>query len=113
ILDAIVESESLQVEQGELMEQIVFNAQRLGMAPEVFAQRLAQGQGAGLTQLMADVLRNKATLLLLEKATVVDQDDNPVTLELPKRPEATAEDGEAEAHDHDHGHDHEGHDHEH
>ncbi|MBX6391069.1 MAG: trigger factor, partial [Frankia sp.] len=33
ILDAIVESESLQVEQGELMEQIVFNAQRLGMAP--------------------------------------------------------------------------------
>ncbi|WP_045878092.1 trigger factor [Pseudofrankia sp. DC12] len=114
ILDTVVRTESVGIDQGDLMEQIVMLAQRSGVAPEMYAQQLAGGNGAGLTALMADIMRNKALLHLLRQATVVDDDDNAVTLELPERPDpADLEGFEGEVHDHDHeGHDHEGHDHE-
>ena len=106
ILDTVVRAESIGIDQGELMEQIVLLAQRSGVAPEAYAQQLAGGNGTGLTALMSDIMRNKALLHLLREATVVDGDDNAVTLELPESPEPLDD------HDHDHeGHDHEGHDH--
>jgi trigger factor len=110
ILDAVVRTESIGIEQGELMEQIVLLAQRAGVAPEQYAQQLATGSGNGLTALMSDIMRNKALLNLLRVATVVDGDDNPVTLELPERPELDLDDHEGHEHEHE-GHDHEGHDH--
>jgi trigger factor len=122
ILDTVVRAESVGIEQGELMEQIVMLAQRSGVAPEQYAQQLAGGNGTGLTALMSDIMRNKALLHLLRQATVVDDDDNEVTLELPETPEPLdlegyeddsheGHDHDHEGHDHDHDHDHEGHDH--
>jgi trigger factor len=105
ILDAVVRAESIGIDQGELMEQIVLLAQRAGVAPEQYAQALASGNGSGLTALMSDVMRNKALLQLLRQVTVVDGADAPVELELPERPEPLDLDAE------DHDHDHEGHDH--
>ena len=113
ILDTVVRAESIGIDQGELMEQIVLLAQRSGVAPEQYAQQLAGGNGTGLTALMSDIMRNKALLHLLREATVVDGDDNAVTLELPESAEPLDDhDHDHEGHDHDHeGHDHEGHDH--
>ncbi|ONH24341.1 trigger factor [Pseudofrankia asymbiotica] len=110
ILDTVVRTESIGIDQGELMEQIMLLSQRMGVAPEQYAQQLASGNGSGLTALMSDIMRNKALLHLLRAATVVDGEDNPVTLELPEQPEPLDID-DHEGHDHE-GHDHEGHDHE-
>jgi trigger factor len=111
ILDAVVETESIGIDQGELMEQIVAMAQRSGVRPEVYAQQLAQSQGAGLTAVMADVLRNKALMRLVEQATVLDGEGSPVTLVLPpSSAEADEDDDLVDMHDHDHDHDH-AHDH--
>ncbi|OHV34729.1 MULTISPECIES: trigger factor [Pseudofrankia] len=116
ILDTVVRTESIGIDQGELMEQIVLLSQRMGIAPEQYAQQLASGNGAGLTALMSDIMRNKALLHLLRTATVVDGEDSPITLDLPERPEPLdVDDLDLElGHDHeghDHDHDHEGHDH--
>ncbi|MCK9903532.1 trigger factor [Parafrankia colletiae] len=90
ILDAVIDAESIGLDQGELMEQILMRAQRAGVQPDQYAQQLAQGEG--LTALMADVLRTKALFLLLENAKVADSEGNPVELNLPRRPAADAED---------------------
>ena len=111
ILDTVVRTESIGIDQGELMEQVILLSQRMGVAPEQYAQQLASGNGAGLTALMSDVMRNKALLHLLRTATVVDADDAPVTLELPERAEVS-DDLDIDLDDHE-GHDHEGHDHDH
>ncbi|MCM3924089.1 trigger factor [Frankia sp. AiPs1] len=108
ILDAVIDAESIGIDQGELMEQVIYRAQRSGLQPDVYAQQLAQGEG--LQALMADVLRTKALFLLLENAKVVDGEGNPVELALPARPEPDADEDDHEGHDHE-GHDHEGHDH--
>ena len=84
ILDAVIDAESIGIDQGELMEQVIMRAQRSGMQPDVFAQQLAQGEG--LQALMADVLRTKALFLLLENAKVVDGTGAEVDLALPTRP---------------------------
>ncbi|KPM54829.1 trigger factor [Frankia sp. R43] len=86
ILDAVIDAESIGLDQGELMEQILMRAQRAGVQPDQYAQHLAQGEG--LTALMADVLRTKALFLLLENVKVVDSEGNPVELHLPRRPSA-------------------------
>ncbi|ABD10582.1 FKBP-type peptidyl-prolyl cis-trans isomerase (trigger factor) [Frankia casuarinae] len=83
ILDAVIDAESIGIDQGELMEQLILRAQRSGVQPDVYAQQLAQGEG--LTALMADVLRTKALFLLLENAKVVDGAGTPVELALPAR----------------------------
>lgn len=85
ILDAVIDAESIGLDQGELMEQLMVRAQRVGMQPDVYAQQLAQGDG--LTALMADVLRTKALFLLLENVKVADPEGNAVELALPRRPE--------------------------
>jgi len=117
ILDAVVRAESIGVEQGELMEQIVLISQRMGVPVEQYVQQLTGGSGAGLNALMSDIMRNKALLHLLRAASVVDDEDNPVALELPEQPEPSDFDlDDHTGHDHDdhddHDHDgHEGHEH--
>jgi trigger factor len=111
ILDAVVRAESIGIEQGELMQQIVMLAQRAGVAPESYIQALTQGGGSGLNALVADVMRNKALVHLLRVVQIVDSADAPVTLELPEAPTPidldVVDDHDHEGHDHDH--DHEGH----
>ncbi|WP_163554222.1 trigger factor [Candidatus Frankia alpina] len=104
ILDAVIDAESIGIDQGELMEQVIMRAQRSGLQPDVYAQQLAQGEG--LQALMADVLRTKALFLLLENAKVVDGEGTAVELVLPARP--APDDDEAD--DEHAGHDHAGHD---
>lgn len=104
ILDAVIDAESIGIDQGELMEQVIMRAQRSGLQPDVYAQQLAQGEG--LPALMADVLRTKALFLLLENAKVVDGEGTAVELVLPARP--APDDDEAD--DEHAGHDHAGHD---
>ncbi len=90
VLDAVIDAEQIGIDQGELMEQVIGRAQRFGVSPELFAQQLTQGDG--LASIMADTLRGKALNFLLEQATVVDPDGNPVELALARRPEPAAED---------------------
>jgi trigger factor len=91
ILDAVIDAEKIGLDQSELMENIVYRAQRAGVQPELYAQQLTQDRGAGLTAVMADVLRTKALFGVLEDARVVDTAGNPVELALPKRPQPTEE----------------------
>ena len=90
ILDSVIDAESIGLDQGELMEQIMFRAQRLGLQPDVYAQQLAQGDG--LTALMADVLRTKALFFLLENVKVTDPQGGEVKLALPQRPQSEESD---------------------
>ncbi|THJ73894.1 trigger factor [Candidatus Frankia alpina] len=109
ILDAVIDAESIGIDQGELMEQVIMRAQRSGLQPDVYAQQLAQGEG--LQALMADVLRTKALFLLLENAKVVDGEGTAVELVLPARPAPDDDEADDEHAGHDHaGHDHAGHD---
>ncbi|WP_322747293.1 MULTISPECIES: trigger factor [unclassified Frankia] len=81
ILDAVINAEQLRIDQGELMEQVISRAQRMGVSPDVFAQQLTQGDG--LSAIMADTLRNKALTFLLRQATVLDPAGSEVELALP------------------------------
>ncbi|CAO5169852.1 Trigger factor [Frankia sp. AiPs1] len=94
ILDAVIDAESIGIDQGELMEQVLLRAQRSGVQPDVFAQQLAQGEG--LQALMADVLRTKALFLLLENVKVVDGEGGPVELALPSRSTSDLDDSDPE-----------------
>jgi trigger factor len=119
VLDAIADSEELAVTEAELTEYLVRQAQRYGMAPQDFANQLAQA--GNLPALMSDVRRNKALAAVLESAVVTDEAGNTVDLSaLATSPEDYANamgdlselgDGDHEDHTgHDHG-DHAGHDH--
>jgi trigger factor len=85
LLEAVVEAESIGVDQSELMDSILARAQRSGVSPEEYAEQLADSSGQGLQAVMAEVMRSKALLWLLENATVVDSEGNPVALDLPRR----------------------------
>jgi len=91
LMDAVVEAESIQLDQGELMGQIIARAQRAGVSPEVYAQQLAQSEA--LPVIMAESQRSKALIFLTGEATVVDKDGHPVDLSLP----SAAEDEDVEA----------------
>jgi trigger factor len=121
VLDKVIESEEIQLGEGELMEQIIMRAQRSGLSPEAYAQQLAQSDQ--ITAVMADVLRGKALTAVLAKVRVVDTDGTPVELpsaqELSELPDE-ADDLEDEdgfepvgalAGDDDHDHAHAQHDH--
>jgi trigger factor len=86
LMDAIVEAESIGLDQGELMSQIIARAQRAGISPEVYAQQLAQGDA--LPMIMAETQRAKAVVFLTEQAAIVDRDGNPVELARTSEEEA-------------------------
>jgi trigger factor len=63
---------------------VIMQAQRYGVSPQEFAQQMTQG--GNLPALVADVRRNKALALVLERATVTDASGNPVDLSALRRP---------------------------
>ena len=102
LLDAIAEKEEVQVQQAELIEFLVMNAQQYGMDPNAFAQSLdKEGQ---IPAMVSEVARRKALAAVLEKVTVKDAAGNDVDLsaavpglegddESADEPEADAEAG--------------------
>jgi trigger factor len=70
LLDAVVEQESVKVDQGELVEYIVAQAPRFGMDPNAFAQ--AMDQAGQVPSMVAEVARRKALSIVMERAQVTD-----------------------------------------
>ena len=89
LLDAIVQSEDVQVTEIELTEYLVRTSQRYGMAPQQFAEEL---QKAGqISQLVAEVTRAKALASVLGRITVKDASGAVIHLEA-LRPQPTPAD---------------------
>ncbi|GGK66419.1 trigger factor [Ornithinimicrobium pekingense] len=78
LLDALVERDGVEVDQGELIEYIMMTAQQYGMNPQEFAQQI--DQGGQVPAMVAEVGRRKALASVLEAATVTDTDGNVVDL---------------------------------
>ncbi|WP_020107236.1 trigger factor [Nocardia sp. 348MFTsu5.1] len=72
LLDAIADQQETDVAQDELMQQIMFQAQRYGMQPAEFAQQLQQAGQVGA--IYAEVRRSKALSSIVNEVTVKDTD---------------------------------------
>ncbi|MFJ1765178.1 trigger factor [Amycolatopsis sp. NPDC088138] len=70
LLDTIADKEQVSVNDGELTERIIYQAQRFGISPDEYVQR-AQQSGQ-LTAIYADVRRGKALASVVRKAAVTD-----------------------------------------
>ena len=79
ILDAIADAEQLSVNETELMERIVLQAQRYGISPNEYVQRAQTGSELG--ELYAELRRRKALDVVLRQSTVTDSSGNPVDAE--------------------------------
>lgn len=79
VLDKIAEVEDLQVNDAELSQWLMQEAQRYNMAPDQFADQLVQsGQVQGA---VSEVRRAKALAHVLENVTVVDKSGNKIDLD--------------------------------
>ncbi len=79
VLDAVADTEELQISDAELNDQLIRRAARAGLAPQDYANRLVQsGQLAGL---VSEVRRGKALATVMEAATITDASGNTVDLE--------------------------------
>jgi trigger factor len=91
ILDSIAEADNVAVNDGELTERIIYQAQRFGISPDEYVKR-AQESGQ-LGAIFADVRRGKALASVVRQATVTDASGNAVDLEeLFGRAEPAADD---------------------
>lgn len=79
LLDALVERDDVDVDQGELIEYIMMTAQQYGMNPQEFAQQI--DQAGQVSSMVAEVGRRKALAAVLEAATVTDTEGNVVDLD--------------------------------
>ncbi|MFC4603225.1 trigger factor [Rhodococcus kronopolitis] len=95
LLDAIAEAEGTQVDQQELSERIIFQAQRYGISPDQFIQQVQQAGQLGAV--FADVRRGKALASVVVKVAVTDTAGETVdTAEMFGTVEASAEDAESD-----------------
>jgi trigger factor len=78
LLDAIAVKEELSANEAELTDQVLRRAQRAGIDPSDYANRLVQ-QGQ-LGTLLAEIARGKALALVLEAAEITDSDGSKVDL---------------------------------
>ena len=79
LLDALAEREEVRVEQSELVEYLLGQAQQYGMDPNEFARAM---DGAGqVPAMVGEVARRKALAVAMEKATVKDASGNTIDLE--------------------------------
>jgi hypothetical protein len=79
VLDAVADKEELDISDAELSDHVVRRAQRSGVSPNEYAQQVVQsGQLAGL---VSEVRRGKALATVMEGATIVDTEGNPVDLD--------------------------------
>lgn len=76
LLDAVADQQETEVSQDELTQQILFSAQRYGIAPQEFIQQLTQANQVGAVY--ADVRRNKALASIVGEVTVTDSEGNAV-----------------------------------
>jgi trigger factor len=79
LLDTIADNEKTSVNDGELTERIIYQAQRFGVSPDEYVQR-AQQSGQ-LTAIYADVRRGKALASVVRRATVTDSSGAAVDLD--------------------------------
>lgn len=94
ILDKIAEVEDLQVNDAELSQWLVQEAQRYNMAPDQFADQLVQsGQVQGA---VSEVRRAKALAHVLESVNVVDKSGKKIDLESVLRGDESDADFDAE-----------------
>ncbi len=78
VLDKIAETEEVSVGETELSAWLLQQAPRYGMSADAFAQALVQAGQVPMA--IQDIRRAKALAVVLESATVVDADGNPVDL---------------------------------
>ncbi|MPZ83418.1 MAG: trigger factor [Actinophytocola sp.] len=79
VLDSIAEAENVSVDDNELTERIIYQAQRFGISPDEYVQRAQQSGQLGA--IFADVRRGKALASVVRLATVSDASGNDVDLE--------------------------------
>ena len=99
LLDALAEAENTTVDNDELTERIVYQAQRYGVTPEEYIQQAQQANQLGA--IFADVRRGKALAGVVAQATVIDTAGNAVDLDelLGRKPADAAAEDEAEDND--------------
>jgi len=99
LLDALAEAENTTVDNDELTERIVYQAQRYGVSPEEYIQQAQQANQLGA--IFADVRRGKALAGVVAQATVTDTAGNAVDLDelLGRKPADAAAEDEAEDND--------------
>lgn len=95
LLDAIADAEKTSVDDTELTERILYQAQRFGVSPDEYVRR-AQESGQ-LAAIYADVRRGKALASVVRRATVTDASGNPVDLDELFGREAAEDEQEAAA----------------
>jgi trigger factor len=78
VLDALADAEEVSVNDQELTERIIFQAQQYQMPPEEFVQRIQQAGQLGA--IYADVRRSKALIQAVRSATVTDAAGEPVDM---------------------------------
>jgi len=107
VLDAVADSEQLQINDAELNDQLIRRAQRAGMVPQEFAQRIVEsGQ---LNGLIAEVRRGKALATVMEQAAIKDASGSVVDLEqlrdglAPPQPDSETDENGRPYHRHDDG----------
>lgn len=92
VLDSIADAENVAVNDNELTERIVYQAQRFGVSPEEYIQRAQQSGQLGA--IYADVRRGKALASVVRQATVTDESGTTIDLDelfgAPAQREATA-----------------------
>ena len=79
VLDSIADAEGVNVNDGELNERIIYQAQRFGVSPDEYVQRAQQSGQLGA--IFADVRRGKALGSVVRQATVTDASGNTVDLD--------------------------------
>jgi trigger factor len=78
VLDALADAEEVSVNDQELTERIVYQAQQYQMPPEEFVRRIQEAGQLGA--IYADVRRSKALIGAVRSATVTDSSGNAVDL---------------------------------
>lgn len=79
VLDSIADAESVNVNDNELTERIIYQAQRFGISPDEYVQRAQQSGQLGA--IFADVRRGKALATVVRQATVTDASGNAVDMD--------------------------------
>ncbi len=89
VLDSIADAENVNVDDNELTERIIYQAQRFGVSPDEYVQRAQQSGQLGA--IFADVRRGKALASVVRLAAVKDASGNDVDLEELFGPRTPAE----------------------
>jgi trigger factor len=79
VLDSIADEESVNVNDNELTERIIYQAQRFGISPDEYVQRAQQSGQLGA--IYADVRRGKALASVVRRATVTDESGNALDMD--------------------------------